>query len=82
MKRFRLSREDKKIAGVCGGLGEYLKIDPTVVRLAFIFVGAITAFAPLLIAYLVAWAIVPTEPEPKVRVETGPPPRAEPAGTA
>ena len=45
-------------------------------------VGAVTAFLPLIIAYLVTWAIAQPEPEPKVRVETGPPPPAEPAGTA
>ena len=85
MKRFRLSRDERKIAGVCGGFGEYFNVDPTIIRLAFIFVGAITAFLPLIIAYLVTWAIAQPEPEPKVRVETGPPPpaeSAEPAGTA
>jgi len=49
------------IAGVCGGIGEYLKIDPTLIRLilvALVFVG----FSGIL-AYLVAWIVIPLEPE-------------------
>jgi phage shock protein C len=36
MKRLGLSNSDKKIAGVCGGIAEYLNIDPTIVRLAWV----------------------------------------------
>lgn len=36
MRRFFRSEKDKKIAGVCGGLGEYLGIDPVLVRAAFL----------------------------------------------
>jgi phage shock protein C len=79
MKRYRLSRDDRKIAGVCGGLGDYFGLDSTIIRLAFVLVGAITGFLPLIVGYAVAWLIVPKEPAPKVRVETGPPPRSEPA---
>ena len=35
-KRFYLSRTDKKIAGVCGGLAEYFNIDPLLVRVLFL----------------------------------------------
>jgi len=57
----RLTRSiyDKKIAGVCGGLGEYLQLDPTLVRL--IWLGCTICFPPLLLAYLAAWIIVPKE---------------------
>ena len=81
MKRYQPSRHDRKIAGVCGGLGEYLDLDSTIVRLAFVLVGAITGFLPLMIGYCVAWVVVPKEPEPKVRVATGPPPRSEPSAS-
>jgi len=37
MKKLYLSNTDRKIAGVCGGLGEYFGIDPTIVRIFFIF---------------------------------------------
>lgn len=59
-KKLYRSRTDSKIAGVCGGLGAYFDIDPTLVRLFFImffFVGG-SAF----LAYVVIWLITPLEP--------------------
>jgi len=59
-KRLYRSRTERQIAGVCGGLGNYLGIDPTVVRLLFIlglvFVGG------TLLAYLVLALVIPEEP--------------------
>jgi phage shock protein C len=59
-KRLTRSTTDRKIAGVCSGLAEYFDIDPTVVRLAWamltIWPGAIVLGV---VAYLVAWFIVP-----------------------
>lgn len=52
------SREDAMLGGVCGGLGRYLGIDPTVVRLAFLLAGLYGAGA---ILYLGLWVIVPRE---------------------
>ena len=48
------SKKDRKICGVCGGIGEYLKIDPTVVRVlwiifAFTGVGVFAYFAAAII---------------------------------
>ncbi len=57
-KRLHLSR-DKKIAGVCGGIAEYLDVDPTVVRLVWIILTIFTAFVPGILAYLLAWAVMP-----------------------
>ena len=57
-KRLKRSN-DKMIAGVCGGLGNYFDIDPTLVRLAFALV-AIFGGAGIL-AYFVMWIIVPKE---------------------
>jgi len=62
MKRLYLSTADKKIAGVCGGLAEYLDVDSTVVRLATVVVAVITGVAPLVIGYLIAWFIIPKKP--------------------
>jgi len=62
--RPRLTRSvsDRKIAGVCGGLAGYLNVDATVVRIAFvilsIYPGAIVCG---LLAYAVAWLIIPSE---------------------
>jgi len=59
-KRIYRSRTNRVLAGVCQGLGEYLNIDPTLVRLAwavlFLFGGA------GLLAYIIAWIIIPEEP--------------------
>lgn len=59
-KKFYRSRVDRKIGGVCGGLGEYFGIDPTLVRLLFVlgllFVGG------TLLAYLILLIVIPDEP--------------------
>jgi phage shock protein PspC (stress-responsive transcriptional regulator) len=64
MKRLYRSQKDKKIAGIFGGLGEIFSIDPTLLRLAFVFIGLATGIFPLLIAYLVGWVIIPKGEEP------------------
>lgn len=62
MRRLYLSRTNKKLAGVCGGLAEYLDIDPTIIRLIFVFLLIITGIVPMLIVYLIAWAVIPQQP--------------------
>jgi phage shock protein C len=64
MKRLYRSRTDKKLAGICGGLGEYLGVDPTVIRLATAIVCIATGFVPGFIAYVIAWIIIPEAPPP------------------
>ena len=62
-KRLHRSRQDRMIAGVCAGLGEYLTIDPTVVRLFFI--GMLLLGGPgAVLAYLILLLVVPEEPLP------------------
>jgi phage shock protein PspC (stress-responsive transcriptional regulator) len=63
MKRLYRARDDKKIAGICGGLGEYLDVDPTIVRLLAIVLCLGTAVVPFLIGYIIAWMIVPEAPQ-------------------
>ena len=56
MKRLYRSSIDCKVAGVCGGLGEYFGIDPVIVRVIFV----ILLFAGIgFITYIVMWFIVP-----------------------
>lgn len=62
MKKLHRSQTDKMIAGICGGLGELLSVDPTLIRLAVVFIGLATAVLPILLAYLVGWAIIPIAP--------------------
>ena len=64
MKKIYRSQKDKKIAGIFGGLGELFSIDPTLLRLAFVFIGLITGVIPAIIAYLVGWMIIPKGKEP------------------
>ena len=55
----RRSRGDRVIAGVCGGLGRYLGIDPVLLRVAFIILALANGVG--LIAYIVAWVAIPEE---------------------
>ncbi|MCD6454618.1 MAG: PspC domain-containing protein [Candidatus Aminicenantes bacterium] len=71
MKRLYRSRKDRKIGGICGGLGEYFNIDPNLVRLAMVFLALITAVVPFILAYVIAWIIIPLEPAEEVKKSEG-----------
>jgi len=61
-RRLMRSRYDGKIAGVCAGFANYLDVDVTMVRLVWL----VLTFCPPsigLIAYIVAWIVMPKEPE-------------------
>jgi len=59
MKRLYRNRKNRMLAGICGGLGEYLEIDPVVVRLITV---VLTIFGLPLLVYLIAIFIIPNEP--------------------
>lgn len=59
MKKLYLSDIDKKVSGVCGGIGEYFEVDPNLIRLAWILLSIFSAGFPGLIAYIIAAAIIP-----------------------
>jgi len=59
MKKLHRSQTNKKIAGICGGIGELTDTDPTIIRLIVIVLGIVTGFFPFFIGYLIAWWIVP-----------------------
>jgi len=63
-KRLMRSSTDKKISGVCGGLAEYMDVDPTVVRLVWVLITFFTGIVFGIIAYFVAWLVIPLAPEP------------------
>lgn len=65
MKKLYRSRSNKKIAGVCGGLGKYWSIDPTILRIITIVLFFLTAIIPVLVAYFIAVLVIPLEPEAK-----------------
>ena len=59
-KKLYRSRVDRKIGGVCGGLGEYFGIDPTLVRLLFVL--GLLGVGGTLLAYLILLIVIPEEP--------------------
>jgi phage shock protein C len=72
----RRSRSERVVAGVCGGVGRYLGVDPVLLRIAFIILALANGLG--VIAYVVAWVAIPEErpdqpagPVPEPRRETG-----------
>jgi len=61
MRRLYRSKRDRKLAGVCGGLGEYFDVDPNLVRLGVFLLALATGIIPVFITYLAAWLILPEE---------------------
>ena len=59
MRKLYLSKTDKKIFGVCGGIGETYDVDPSLIRLIAIFLCLLTLIMPVVITYLAAWLIIP-----------------------
>lgn len=60
VRKLYRSRDDRMLSGVAAGLGEFLTLDPTIVRLLFVL-STLFGGAGLLI-YLVMWIVVPEEP--------------------
>ena len=56
------SRKGRMVAGICAGIAEYFGVDVTLVRVIVAVIAVITGGAGVL-AYLVAWAIIPEEGE-------------------
>lgn len=63
MKKLYLSKTDRKIFGLCGGLSDMLNMDSTLVRLMLVFLCLLTGIFPLLITYIVAGIITPDKPK-------------------
>jgi phage shock protein C len=63
-RRLMRSSVDCKLAGVCGGIAEYLNVDSTIVRLVWVLVFIFTGFIPGGLAYVIAWIVMPQAPLP------------------
>ena len=50
---------NKMIAGVCGGIVEWLHWDPTVVRIGYVLLSVLSAAFPGILVYVILWAIMP-----------------------
>jgi len=60
-KQLFRSQTNKMIGGICGGIGEYIDVDPTMIRLLYAFVTLITAILPCIIFYIIMLFVVPTK---------------------
>jgi phage shock protein C len=67
-KKLYRSRTNSMIGGVCGGLGEYLNVDPTIMRLVAVLL--VFADGIGLLAYIIAWIIIPRNPELEAEIVT------------
>jgi phage shock protein C len=76
-KQLYRSRTNRMFAGICGGLGEYFNMDPTIFRLLFVF-GVIFGFGSLLIVYLVMLIVIPEAPLESLPAAPVEPPAPEP----
>jgi phage shock protein C len=61
-KKLYRSTTDRKLAGVCGGLGEFFSVDPTLIRLTWVVLSVLTGVFPGVAVYIVAVVLVPHQP--------------------
>ncbi|MFW6281140.1 MAG: PspC domain-containing protein, partial [Halanaerobium sp.] len=59
-KKLYRSKDDRMIAGVCGGLADYFNVDSSLIRLAVLFIFLFQGIG--LIAYIIAWVVISEEP--------------------
>jgi phage shock protein C len=76
-KRLQRSIDDRWIGGVCGGLADYTGVDAGLIRL-IVAVATILGFGSLIVAYVVAWLIMP-KADPRPYGTTTPPAPAPPS---
>ena len=57
--RLLRSRSNRMIAGVCGGLADWLGWDPTLVRILYVLISIVSAAFPGLLVYLILWLLMP-----------------------
>ena len=62
MKKLYCSRNNRMVCGVCGGIGEFINLDPTIVRLIYILL-MFCSFGTLVLAYFIMAIVMPTAPE-------------------
>ena len=72
MNKLYRSKKNRIIAGVCGGIGEYFKVDPTLVRLLWLLI-SVMGMGSGVVAYIIAWIIIPEEPwTPREKIKISP----------
>ena len=61
MAGLRRSRKNRVIAGVCGGLAEFLQWDPTAVRVLYVVVSILSVAFPGILVYIELWLVMPED---------------------
>ncbi len=63
MKKLYRSKTERNLAGVCGGIAAYFNIDPTIIRLIWVFVSLMSASIPGILIYFICALVIPEEPD-------------------
>ncbi|MGH8104032.1 MAG: PspC domain-containing protein [bacterium] len=71
-QRLYRSRRNSMVCGVCGGLGDYLNIDPTFIRIGLVLL-VFASFGGIILAYIAACVIIPEEPREGARAASSTP---------
>ena len=58
-KPLRRSVYQRQVAGVCGGIAEYLELDSTMVRVCYVLLSIFSAGFPGVLVYLILWILIP-----------------------
>jgi phage shock protein C len=58
-RRLLRSRTNKMIAGVCGGIADWLRWDPTMVRVGYVLLSIVSAAFPGILVYILLWLVAP-----------------------
>jgi len=74
-KKLYRSNTNKTVAGVCGGIGEFFNIDPTIVRVIYVIASIFSAGFPGLLIYIILCVVMPSAPEGGQPWEDVPPPQ-------
>jgi len=62
MKKIYLSKKNKVLGGVCGGMAEYFNLDPVIIRIIFVVLVIGTGFFPFIIGYILAYVMLSEPP--------------------
>lgn len=60
-KKLYRSAKQKMLGGVCGGMADYFDLDVSLIRLIFVGLALLTAILPMVLFYLIAWLVIPSE---------------------
>lgn len=65
-KKLKLSRNDRKLFGICGGVGEYFDIDSTLIRVLYLIATFFTGVIPGIVLYFLLYVVI-SDPHSRVR---------------